>query len=144
MEYAWEEYNVYMAGRRIGRVQGFEYGTTKNKEHIYGEGSDPVAIGRGNKTPNCRLKCTQSELEAIILSGGGDPVDFPAFNVIHTYQAKQGLPVVIDIIEGVEFTDVKKAMEQGATHMKVDLPMICLRIKYNAPALPNQGKPMFS
>lgn len=142
-QYSWEEYVVYMGGRRITGIRGFKYGTSKVKELIYGEGSEPQGIGSGNKTPKCELKALQSELEAIILSGGGDPVDFPAFTVVHNYQAKKGLPVITDVVEGVEFVDIEKAMDQGKTFMEVNLPMIALRVKYNVIALPNQGKPMY-
>ena len=116
-----------MGGKFVTGIRGFEYGVSRNTEHIYGEGSDPLAIGRGNKTPSCQIKVLQSELEAIILSGG-EPTGIPSFTVIKQYVRKGTAAVVTDVIEGVVITEWKKAMDQGATFMEITLPCQCLKI----------------
>lgn len=123
-----------MGGRFVTGIRGFSYGVEQNKELIYGEGSEPIAIGRGNKTPKCEIKVLQSELEAIILSGGGDPTSIPAFTIVHSYVRKGTTAIVTDVVQGVEITDWTKAMDQGATHMEVTLPCICLKVVPNVAA----------
>ena len=138
MEYAWSDYRILIGGRFITGIREFKYKTGKKKEPIYAEGDEPVAMGRGNKEYSCEMKVLQSEAEAIVLSGGGNPVDIPPFTVVHQYQAKAGLPIVTDVVEEVEFVDFEKGMAQGAGHMEVTFPMVCLKIKYNVSAIPNQ------
>lgn len=137
-QYAWEDYRVLMGGRFVTGIRGFRYKVAQEKEPIYAEGNKPHSMGRGNKSYECEIKVLQSELEAIILSGGGDPTEIQPFTVVHQYIPKRGLPMVIDVIEDVEFKEAEKAMEQGATHMEVTLPCVCMDIKYNVPAIPVQ------
>lgn len=134
MQPAWEDYRLFMGGRFVTGIRGFSYGVSKNKELIYGEGSEPLDVGRGNKTPKCELKVLQSELEAIILSGGGDPNEIPPFTIVHQYVRKGTTAIVTDVITGVEITDWTKAMDQGATFMEVTLPCICLKVIPNVVA----------
>lgn len=119
-----------MGGRFVTGIRGFEYGVSQNKELIYAEGNEPVDVGRGNKTPTCQIKVLQSELEALILSGG-DPNDIPPFTIVHSYVRKGTAAIINDVIKGVEIMEWKKAMEQGATYMEVTLPAICMKIVPN-------------
>jgi hypothetical protein len=130
-QYAWEDYKVMMGGRFVTGIRGFRYKVAQEKDPIYAEGNKPYAYGRGNKSYECEMKVLQSELEAIVLSGGGDPTDIPPFTVVHQYVPKTGLPPVVDIIEGVEIKEVEKAMEQGAQFMEITLPCVCLNIMLN-------------
>ena len=138
-EYSWQEYKVLMGGRFVTGIRGFKYKSSQDKEPIYAEGSEAHSMGRGNKKYECEMKVLQSELEAIILSAGGNPTDLDPFTVVHSYVAKRGLPLVMDVIEDVEFKELEKGMEQGAMHMEVTLPCVCMKIKYNVAALPNQN-----
>jgi len=122
-----------MGGRFVTGIRGFSYGVSQNKEFIYGEGSDPLGIGRGNREPKAEIKLLQSELEAIILSGG-DPTSIPAFTIVHSYVRKGTVAIITDVIEGVEIQEWEKAMAQGDTFMEVTLPCICLKVTPNAAA----------
>ncbi len=133
MQPAWEDYKCYMGGRFVTGIQGFKYGATQVKEPIYGEGIDPHDYGRGNREFKCEITVLQSELEAIILSGG-DPTNIPPFSIVHSYVRKGTTAIITDVIEGVEFTEWEKGMDQGATHMTVTLPCVCLRVTPNVSA----------
>ena len=137
-QYFWDDYHVYMGGRFVTGIRGFSYKTKQGKEPIYGEGSQPQAMGRGNKSYECSMKVLQSELEALIISGGGDITNIPPFTVVHSYVPQQGMPTILDSIEEVEFVEFEKAMEQGAKFMEITLPCVCMKIKYNTALLPNQ------
>jgi hypothetical protein len=131
-QYSWEDVKVFMGGRFVTGIRGFEYGVGRNLELIFAEGSNPQGIGRGNKTPSCQIKILQSELEAIILSGG-EPTEIPPFTVVKQYVRKGTTAVVTDVIENVMIAEWKKAMEQGATYMEVTLPCVCTKITPNIP-----------
>jgi hypothetical protein len=137
-QYAWENYHVLMGGKFVTGIRGFRYKVSQEKGPIYAEGSKPHAMGRGNKSYECEMKILQSELEAIILSGGGDPTEIPPFTVVHQYVSKRGLPIIVDVIEDVEFKEIEKAMDQGAQFMEITLGCVCLNIKYNVGMIPNQ------
>jgi hypothetical protein len=132
-QYAWSDYRVFIGGRFVTGIRGFKYGTTHDKEPIYAEGNKPHSMGRGNIGYKCELKCLQSELEAIIISAGGSPTELAPFTVVHSYARKSGGTVVTDIVVDVEFTDIEKAMDQGAKFMEVSLPCVCMDVIYNAP-----------
>jgi hypothetical protein len=131
---AWEDYKLYMGGRFVTGVRGFSYGKNRNKELIYAEGSNPVGVGRGNVEPRCELKVLQSELEALIVSGGGDPTEIPPFTIVHQYVRKGTTAIINDVAEDVEIVDFEKAMDQGATFMEVTLQCICPKISFNVTA----------
>ena len=137
-QYAWEDYKVWMGGRFVTGIRGFSYGTARDKQPVYGEGSQPQSYGRGNVTHHCEMKLLQSELEAIILSGGGDPTNIPPFRVVHSFVPKKGMPIVTDVIEDVEFTDFDKAMDQGSPFMEITMQCVCLKIKYNTAVIAGQ------
>lgn len=130
-QYAWNQYRCYMGGRFVTGITKFSYKSSREKKLIYAEGDKPQDVGRGNRSYECSMSVLQSELEAIIISAGGDPLDITDMTIVHTYAAKYGLPLVTDVIEGVEFTDIEKAMEQGAVNMDCPLPCICTNVKYN-------------
>ena len=133
-EYSWEDYRVIMGGRFVTGIRGFRYKKEKDKEPIYAEGSDPHSMGRGNNHYECELTCLQSELEAIIMSGGGDPTEIPPFTVIHQYVKKGGGAIITDTITGVEFKGAEKSMKQGDMFMEVTLPCVCMGIKFHSVA----------
>ncbi len=118
-----------MGGRFVTGIRGFEYGVDRNLELGYAEGSDPQFIGRGNKTP-CHIKVLQSELEAIVLSGG-EPTEIQPFTIVKQYVRKGTTAVVTDVITNVMIQGWKKIMDQGATFMEVTLPCVCMKVHSN-------------
>ena len=133
MAYSWSEYRCFMGGRFVTGIRGFKYKAGREIEAIYGEGDEPQDVGYGNKKYSGEIKITQSELEAIISSGGGDPFKIPAFTIVHSFIPINGIgaKIVTDICEGCQFTDIEKAMEQGAKFMETTVPLFVKKIKYN-------------
>ena len=132
MAYSWSEYRCFMGGRFIIGIRGFKYKAEREIEAIYGEGDEPVDVGYGNKKYSNEIKLLQNELEAIIAAGGGDPFKIPPFTIVHSYIPQNGTgKIITDVCEGIQFTDIEKAMEQGAKFMEITVPTFVKKIKYN-------------
>lgn len=132
MAYSWSEYRCFMGGRFVTGIRGFKYKTERETEPIYAEGDEPVGVGYGNKKYTSEIKILQNELEAIISAGGGDPFKIPPFTIVHSFVPANGTgKIVTDICEGCQFTEIEKAMEQGAKFMEVTTPVFTKKIKYN-------------
>lgn len=132
MAYSWHEYRCFMGGRFVTGIRGFKYKRSWATEAIYAEGDEPVDVGYGNFENEGELTILQSELEAIISAGGGDPFRIPPFTIVHSYTPASGVgKIVTDVCEGCSFTEIEKAMEQGATFMEVTTPLFVRKIKYN-------------
>jgi hypothetical protein len=52
-----------------------------------------------------------------------------SFELIVTYAPEVGGPIVTDILQNVEFTEVKKSMKQGDKNMVIEMPIIFTKIK---------------
>jgi len=132
MAYSWSEYRCYMGGRFVTGIRGYKYKTEREIEAIYGEGDEPVDVGYGNKKYSNEIKILQAELESIIVSGGGDPFKIPPFTIVHSYIPKNSTGrIITDVCEGIQFTDIEKAMEQGAKFMEITVPTFVKKIRYN-------------
>lgn len=132
MAYSWSEYRVFMGGRFVTGIRGFRYKTSRAVEAIYGEGDEPVDVGFGNRSYENEIKLLQNELEAIITSApNGDP-HAVKFTVVHSYVPANGPgKIVTDVCEDCYFTDIEKAMDQGATFMEITAPVFTKKIRYN-------------
>ena len=120
-----------MFGREVTRLRSVKYGSKQEKEPIYAAGNKPVAMGRGNKSFNAEIKVLQSELESIIESSGGDPMDIPPFDIVVAYVPKSGLPMKTDVIRSCEFSDFEKDSKQGDKSHEITMGIVPLDITYN-------------
>lgn len=133
-EYAWSDLEVVMLGRALVRILEVKYKTSREKKTIYGRGSEPLGIQKGNKKYEGQIKIGQGELEALIDKAqksvpGGDPTDLPQFNISVAYE-KDGI-LRTDVIVGVDLEDFEKGLKQGDSDMEIDLKFQALKIKYN-------------
>ena len=131
-EYAWSDIHAVMFGREVARLRAVKYGSKWDKEPIYATGNKPVAMGRGNKSFTCEIKVLQTELEAIITSAGGDPVNIPSFDIAVAYVPVSGLPMKTDLILHAEFENFEKDSKQGDKSHEITMGITCLDIEYNA------------
>ena len=88
-------------------------------------------MGRGNKKYEASITVLQSELEAIILSSGGDITNIAPFDIVASHVTKRSMAIVTDVIKDFEFTDLEKSWKQGDKFMEIELPGVCMEIKYN-------------
>ncbi len=131
-EYSWSDIKVTMLGRTVGGLRGVKYKKTQEKEVIYGAGSEPRAIQRGNRTYEGEITLLQSELEALngAAGKGKDVTDLRNLNIVIVYSPEQGAPLVTDIIKNVEFTEFEKGMAQNDKFAEIALPFIALGIDF--------------
>ncbi len=130
-EYAWADIKVRMFGRDVIGIRAVKYGSKWDKTPGYAQGNMPRFMERKNKSFTAEIKLLQSELEAIITSGGGDPVNIPPFDIVIAYVPDQGLPVVTDVIKNAEFADFDKDSKQGDGSMEITMGIVPLFIQYN-------------
>ncbi len=85
-EYSWKDLEVVLLGRPLLRILEVKYKGSQETKAIYGRGSNPVGIQKGNKKYEGEIKIGQSELEALCdkakqVTGSGDPLDLPPFDI---------------------------------------------------------------
>ncbi len=128
-QYAWADITIAYGGRILEGVTEVEYTTKKEKDFLYGRGSKPHKIVSGNYSYEGKIKIWQSELEAMTRDAKDKDVLKLSFDLVVNYTPKDDGPVVTDILKGVEFTEVKKASQQGDKNMEIDMPIIFLDVK---------------
>jgi hypothetical protein len=110
-------------------VTEVEYTEKKEKSALYGRGSKPLSIVRGNHSFEGKLSIWQSELEAMTRDAKNNDILNLNFDLVVAYVPSEGGQIVTDILKNVEFTEVKKAMKQGDKNMVVELPIIFTDVK---------------
>lgn len=131
-QYSWCSITVAFGGRILNGVTAVEYTEKQEKEALYGRGCKPHGIVSGNRTYEGKVEIWQSELEAMTRDAKNKDVLALNFDLVVTYVPKDGGQMVTDIIKGVEFTEVKKAMSQGDKNMIVELPIIFIDVERQA------------
>ena len=128
-QYAWSDISIAFGGRIIAGVTEVEYTEEKEKSALYGRGSKPLGIVRGNHSFEGKLSIWQSELEAMTRDAKNNDILNLNFDLVVAYVPSEGGQIVTDILKNVEFTEVKKAMKQGDKNMVVELPIIFTDVK---------------
>jgi hypothetical protein len=132
-EYSWCDIELVLQGRKITGLRGISYKTSQEKEHIFGAGSEPVAIGRGNKKYEGEITLLQSEYEALVRAAGRgkDVTDLRGMDIVIAYVPQDGGQIVTDIVKYAEFTESEKGWKQGDKYIEVKLPFLALGIEKN-------------
>ena len=129
-QYSWADITVSIGGRVLNGVKELEYKETKEKEYLYGRGSKPYAIVHGNHSYEGKLMLWQSELEALTKDAPDNDITNLNLNITVAYTpSNNDDEVVVDIIEGAEFTENSKTMAQGDTSMEVEAPIMFINVK---------------
>lgn len=127
-EYEWSDVSMVVAGRMVTGMRGVSYTASQEKEAVYGKGSKPHAIQRGNKTYSGSIRLLQSELEALEVAAGGDALDV-SFNIVVSYgNPSKGDLVSTDLLKGCEITEIPKTLNQNDKFMEIELPIVMLDV----------------
>jgi hypothetical protein len=128
-QFAWKDITIVFGGRVIDGITNVEYSKKKNKEALFGRGNKPWVIQHGNFEYEGKIELWQSEINALELSAPDGEILNMEFDMTVAY-VPEGLGyTVIKTLKGCQFTDQTEGMQQGDTHMKVELPIMFLDIK---------------
>lgn len=130
-ECEWADMEVLVSGTPVTKIRSLKYKASKDKEALFAEGDQPIAIQSGNRTYDGEIKILKGALDdmnnAATKAGGQDILDLE-FDVVVTYKAKSNRALKTDLLVGVQVKDFEQGWEQGAKHMEVTLPIIFLRL----------------
>lgn len=128
-QYGWKDLSISWGGRLIEGVTNVDYTSKKNKTILRGRGSKGHAILHGDYDYSGSLELWQSEVEAMISDAPDNDILNVSFDIIVAYVPVDGGQTVVDILKGVEFTEIPKGMKQGDTNKLITLPIIFLDLK---------------
>ena len=133
-ELEWKHATLSLLGVVINGLRGFKYKTTTDSEHLHAGGDKAISIQSGNQKVDGSIKFLKSEIDrlndAAQAAGYDDITQVPYQLIVATfvYKTAIGRPQRTDIISGIKFTDLERAMEQGAKMMDIDVPFLALGI----------------
>jgi hypothetical protein len=134
-QFNYRDVTIYLLGKKLTGAQGVKYSVKVEKEALYGRGNKAMSIQTGNESVEGELKILQMELELLIAAVKlKDPLakitDF-SFDLVVVYQ--QGLKAITDVIQGVEFSEYEKGLEQGDKFMEISLKFLALDVIHQKP-----------
>lgn len=132
VQYEWGHITTVVMGRPVVGIQGIEYKKAQEKEHLFGRGNKAIGIQKGNQKCDGTLTILQAELEAMCSAAGArkSVTDLGAIDITVAYVPENSTKITVDILRGVEFTEMPKGMKQGDKNAEHALPFICLDIEY--------------
>lgn len=131
-EYDWSSLTVVLGGRIITGIRAVEYSEALDKDFLYGKGNEPRGIQHGNYSYVGSVTLLQSELDALekACQAAGTRILEARLNFVVAYgNILKGDLIHTDILEGAEFSEVKKEMKQGDKFMEINLPFKFLHKK---------------
>ncbi|RQO37947.1 hypothetical protein DBR39_13755 [Chryseobacterium sp. KBW03] len=131
-ECAWSDFEVKILNRVIRGLRGFESKKTVEAEHLYGAGSEPLDITKGNIKYEGNIKILGFEADAMNkaaqAAGYDDITEVPHELIVITINYKRRITDKLKSIvtSGVQFTEDGVTMEQGAKNREITLPYIAM------------------
>lgn len=135
-EYSWEDVQITVEGKNIPLtgVKDIEFTNSRKHENIYGRGTEPVAMGRGQKEyKENTITLLQSEVEAMrkALPKGRSLTDRRAFSITVAFAPEVGDKTVHKLL-GCRFTEEPYKIGTEDTHAPVECKFLPFKIIYNA------------
>lgn len=135
-ECAWSNVSLTLLGRKIIGLRGFEIKKSKEKEHLYAAGDEPIDIQSGNTKYEGNVKVLKFEADklndAALEAGFADILEVPHTLILITVQYRKLItdPIRTIVVPGVAFTELGVAMEQNAKMTEITLPFMAMRIQH--------------
>lgn len=131
-EYEWADLTLVLGGRDVTGIRGIKYSEKIERERLYAKGRYAQGIQSGNVTYEGEITVLQSELQALIIAGGGSILKLKGLQANVSYGNATNMDAVFtDSLEGIYFTESTNELKQGDKFMEVKLPFVCIRIKNN-------------
>ena len=130
-EYEYADITLMLGGKDITGIRGIEYSAKQEKELVYGKGSEPLSIQKGNRSYEGTITLLQSELETLIENSTKDNsiLSLQLDAAVCYGNPSEGDEMITDMLQGIQFTAEPKSMKQGDKFMEIALPFIFLRKK---------------
>lgn len=128
-QYGWKDITISFGGRIIEGVTEVKYTAKRKKGYLKGRGNKPHDILRGDYEFDGSIELWQSTVESMVKTAKDNDILDISFDIIIAYVPKEGGQTVIDILKGVELTEVGKGMKQGDLNMVIGLPIMFLEVK---------------
>ena len=133
-EFSFADIKINILGADLSGLRAITYKKSQEKELVYGTGSEPRAVQRGNKKYEGTLSVLKSDYDdmhaAAIAAGYADLMDVPAKDITATvvYQKDDGSSIQTDVLYNMEFTEAEDGQKQNDKYKEVSLPFIFLRL----------------
>lgn len=128
-QYGWKDVSVVVLGRTIEGITDVKVKRKTTKERQYGRGNQPQYILSGNEEISGSLTLLQDELDAVnaAVKQVATRLDISkvSFDIVISYENELGVAST-DVVRGAQVEEYEKAMSQGDTHMKIELPFIAV------------------
>lgn len=128
-EYEWRNITVLVGGRRVVGLRGIEYTAEEEQEAIYGAGSQPMAIQRGNVKYSGTITLTGSEYHLLQQACGGSIIGASTTIVVAYGNPSEGDVIHTDTLLGCTFSKEEDKWKQGDKFAEFSIPFMFLRKK---------------
>lgn len=128
-QYGWCDLSATVGGRILSGLTAIEYKESVEKDYLYGRGCKPHGIISGNRSFEGKISIWQSELEAMTRDAQDKDVLKLEFPITVAYVPHDGGQIVTDILQGCQFTEIPKGMNQGDKNKIIEMPIMFIGVK---------------
>lgn len=135
-ECSWAKFELKVLNRTTKGLRAFSVKKTKDQEHLHASGDEPIDILSGNKKYEGKIKILGFELDAMNKAandaGYDDITEVPHEAIVITIAFKKRAtdPIKTYVASGVSFGECGTDMEQGAKFREIELPYLCMGLKF--------------
>lgn len=128
-QYGWKDVSVVILGRTIEGIVDVKVSREVTKERQYGRGSKTQYILSGNEQISGSITLLQDELNAINAAikavNASLNISNVSFDIVINYENAEG-QADTDIVKSAQVEKYEKALAQGDTQMKIELPFMAV------------------
>ena len=128
----WNKVRLNLLGRDVEGITSIKYSDSLEIEAVPGAGRYTVGTGEGNYEAEGSITLLAEEVqslqEALPLGDRIQDIDVGDIVVSFEYNNK----TVTDILHGVRFKNNGREVDQGDTHIKIEIELFVAHITYNA------------
>lgn len=129
-EYEFSDITLVLGGKDITGIRGVKYTAKQEKELVYGKGALPRKIQKGNIAYEGEFTVLQSELETLIANSKDRSILSLQLDAVVAYgNPSNGDTLIVDVLQGCQFTEETKELKTGDKFAEITLPFIFLRKK---------------
>lgn len=129
VNYDWEGIEISLPQGTAVAVRKIEYSDEKDLKEVYGKGSMPQAVGRGNYKAEGKLTLAREEFERLVgycqRQKVGALYQLPAFTITVGYSSPDR-PTITDRLLQCMFKKRSTSIDQGAEKVDVELEFVIL------------------